>query len=215
MDDARVRADWYFDLISPFSYLQLKQFGELPKNVEITPKPILLGAILKHWGQLGPAEIAPKRIHTYRQCQWVADRRGIAFLMPERHPFNPLKALRLLIAAGATWKQIDAAFTFVFRDGRAPDTEENLADFARAIGVEGDWRAAADNAEAKAMLRANTEEAIARGVFGVPTFSAEGELFWGDDATGMFADWLKDRALFRSPAMRRIDEIGVGVKRER
>jgi 2-hydroxychromene-2-carboxylate isomerase len=81
--------------------------------------------------------------------------------------------------------------------------------------VEGDWQAAADDAEAKAVLRTNTEEAIERGVFGVPTLASEGELFWGDDATGIFADWLKDRELFQSPAMRRIDEIGVGVRRER
>jgi 2-hydroxychromene-2-carboxylate isomerase len=54
------KAKWYFDFLSPFAYLQLARFQKLPPDIEITTVPVVLGAILKHWGQLGPAEIPPK-----------------------------------------------------------------------------------------------------------------------------------------------------------
>ena len=73
------KAKWYFDFISPFAYLQLQQFPKLPTNIEITPIPAVFGAILKHWGQLGPAEIPPKRRFVYRFFQWNADQLGIPF----------------------------------------------------------------------------------------------------------------------------------------
>ena len=55
------KAKWYFDFLSPFAYLQLARFQKLPPDIEITTVPVVFGAILKHWGQLGPAEIPPKR----------------------------------------------------------------------------------------------------------------------------------------------------------
>ena len=55
------RLTWYFDFISPFSYLQLCRFGELPKGTDIQHTPVLFAGLLGHWGQKGPAEIAPKR----------------------------------------------------------------------------------------------------------------------------------------------------------
>ena len=80
------KATWYFDFISPFAYLQLARFSELPKSLELTLKPVLFGSLLKHWGQLGPAEIPSKRRFVYRFFQWNADRLGIPFVMPPCHP---------------------------------------------------------------------------------------------------------------------------------
>ena len=77
-----MNADWYFDFISPFSYLQLGKILALRARLHITPVPIVFGAVLKHHGQLGPAEIAGKREFTYRVVQWTAEREGIAFRFP-------------------------------------------------------------------------------------------------------------------------------------
>jgi 2-hydroxychromene-2-carboxylate isomerase len=209
------RIDWYFDLISPFAYLQLQGFDRLPADVTIVPKPVLLGAVLKHWGQIGPAEIVPKRLHTYRLVQWLADERGLSFRMPERHPFNPLKALRLLAALGPDLATVRRAFGFIFVEGRAPDDDDGLEAFGRHLGL--DARAATEAAgaqEAKDRLRRSTEEAIDRGVFGVPTFHVDGELFWGDDATGMLRAYLADRGLFGRGEMARLADIPVGVVRD-
>ncbi|MGI9398942.1 MAG: DsbA family protein, partial [Paracoccaceae bacterium] len=104
------KAKWYFDFISPFAYLQFARFPQLPNNLEITPVPAVFGAILQHWGQLGPAEIPPKRRFVYRFFQWNADQLGIPFTMPPMHPFNPIPALRLCTAAGAGIENTRAVF---------------------------------------------------------------------------------------------------------
>lgn len=205
--------DWYFDLISPFAFLQLNAFDRLPTGLKIVPKPVLLGAILSHWGQLGPAEIGPKRLHTYRLAQWLASERGIGFTMPERHPFNPLRALRMLAALGPDLRTVRRAFDFVFVEGRAPDTDEAIEDFGRYLMVSGAATELAGEQSAKDRLRQLTDEAIGRGVFGVPTFHVEGELFWGDDATGMLIAYLNDRTLFEQDKMARLATLPVGVQR--
>src|SRR5262249_12375580 len=87
---------WYFDVISPFSYLAMGGIEELAKRVQIVYRPVLFAALLERWKHLGPAEIPSKRIHTYRLCTFEAQRRGIVFRFPTHHPFNPLKPLRLL-----------------------------------------------------------------------------------------------------------------------
>jgi 2-hydroxychromene-2-carboxylate isomerase len=196
------KIDWYFDLVSPFAFLQLNAFGRLPPDVTVVPKPVLLGAILSHWGQIGPAEMAPKRLHTYRMVQWLATKRGIGFTMPERHPFNPLKALRMLAALGPDLQTVRRAFDFVF------------VDFGRYLMVAGAAAELAGEQSAKDRLRALTDEAIGRGVFGVPTFHVDGELFWGEDATGMLIDYLENPALFSEGKMARLATLPVGVQRK-
>ena len=94
-------AAWYFDVISPYAYLHLARFGELP-DLAISYKPVLFAGLLNHWGQKGPAEIAPKRTWTYRACQFWADTHGIPFRFPAAHPFNSLHYQRLIIACGST-----------------------------------------------------------------------------------------------------------------
>ena len=84
------KAAWYFDFISPFSYLQLGRFQDLPQDLEIALKPVVFSALLKHWGHMGPAEIPPKRQFVYRFFRWQAIQRGMPFTMPPVHPFNPL-----------------------------------------------------------------------------------------------------------------------------
>src|SRR5580698_2917593 len=105
-----MRAKWYFDLISPYSYLHLKQFGRLPAGLEIEYVPVLFAGVLKHYGHKGPAEIPPKRIYTYRQLVWLAGQLGIPFKFPPAHPFNPIQALRLVLAAGPGRENVETAF---------------------------------------------------------------------------------------------------------
>ncbi len=188
-------APWYFDFISPFAYLQLPKIRALSARLAIAPTPIVFGAVLKHHGQLGPAEIPGKREFTYRFVQWKAERDGIALRFPPLHPFNSLAALRLCIAAGGGWDAVKAIFDHVWRDGRAATTTEELAEPGRRLGIADVATAIADEA-VKTTLRANTEAALASGVFGVPTLVAGGEPFWGDDATAMIEDWLADPSRF-------------------
>ena len=209
-----MRADWYFDFISPFSYLQLRKVREWNARFAITPVPIAFGAVLKAIGQLGPAEIRGKREFTYRFVQWQADRAGIPLRFPPAHPFNPLTALRLCIAAGTTWESIQAIFDHLWRDGRGAATAAALAEVGATLGI-ADVEAAAGVAEIKNRLRSNTEDAIAAGIFGVPTLRVGDELFWGNDATPMVEAWLANPQLFASAEYRRIAQLPVGVERPR
>jgi 2-hydroxychromene-2-carboxylate isomerase len=209
-----MKADWYFDFISPFSYLQLERIGTLRARLEIAPIPIVFGAILKHHGQLGPAEIRGKREFTYRFAQWTAERENVPFRFPPAHPFNPIAALRLAIAAGTTWPAITAIFEHIWKHGRAGDDAESLADVARSLGID-DVAAATSREDVKTALRTNTEAALAAGVFGVPTLRIGGELFWGNDATALIEDWLDDRSRFDAPEYRRIAALPRAIERRR
>src|SRR5690606_36128350 len=143
------------------------------------PVPVLLGAILDALGQRGPAEIPRKREFTYRHVLWRARRDGMPLPFPPAHPFNPLPALRLCIAAGTTPAAIDALFDWIWGQGNAADSAEALAPVARRLGVDLE---ALSSAPVKDALRRNTQQALDAGVFGVPTLQIGEALFWGDDA---------------------------------
>ena len=209
-----MHADWYFDFISPFAYLQLPRILALRERVRISPVPIVFGAVLAHHGQLGPAEIAGKREFTYRFVQWQADRTGIALRFPPAHPFNPLAALRLCVAAGSSWDAVRAIFDHLWRDGHSGVDANELAPIAYALGID-DIGSAIASTQVKATLRANTEAALAAGVFGVPTLDLGGTLLWGNDASPLIADLLDNPALFETEAYRRIATLPSGVERAR
>jgi 2-hydroxychromene-2-carboxylate isomerase len=205
---------WYFDFISPFAYLQFEWLQRERPDFRFEPRPVLFAALLGHWGSVGPAELLTKRVFTYRFVQWQARRQGIAMRFPPAHPFNPLAALRLCIAAGQSTDAIGAIFRHIWCDGHAGDSAQALAPVAAALGID-DAAAAISDPAVKATLARNGEAAIADGVFGVPTFAVDGRLFWGMDATPMLFDWLQDRDGFEDEAMRALEALPVGVERPR
>ena len=206
------RLDWYFDFISPFAYLQWRRLRRDHPEVALNPKPLLFAAILNHVGQLGPAEIPQKRRHTYRIVLWQARAAGIPLHFPPAHPFNPLPALRLCLAAPDRMQAIDAIFAHIWEHGRLADSIEALADVAASLGI--DDTAAIARDEVKRELLANGEEAMALGVFGVPTLRVRDELFWGNDATELALAFARDPGTLDAE-MRRVDAIPEAVQRRR
>jgi 2-hydroxychromene-2-carboxylate isomerase len=209
-----MKVSWLFDVISPYCYLSLPQLPKLAADVEVELVPVLFAGLLNHHGQMGPAEIAPKRRFTYRFIVWRARTMGLPLTIPPAHPFNPLSALRLVIAAGAHEQAVRTAFDFVWGQGRDVSDPAVLADLARELGVT-NMEAALSDPNVKQTLRRNTEWAIEQGVFGVPTFVVGQELFWGQDSFEMVLDYLRDPAPFSDAQMRRIDSLPVGVTRPR
>ncbi len=211
-DQKPASADWYFDFVSPFCYFQLEQFDRLPPGLSVTLKPILFAGVLNAYGHKGPAEIPAKRRFTYRFVQWRAERDGIALKMPPAHPFNPLRALRLAIVLGCEREPVRTMFRHIWAEGREVETDEGFAALARRVGGERHAGGVQD-AKVKETLRRNTEEAVERGVFGVPTFAVEHELFWGVDATDMLIDYLTDPTAFHRGEMARVSDLPVGTAR--
>ena len=104
-------------------------------------------------------------------------------------------------------------FRFVWRDGRLPDLPIEWAELAGSLGVpDADARIA--TAEIKDELRRNTDEAIARGVFGVPTLAVGDELFWGDDATAMAIDYAMAGCRYDDPEFARVSSLPIGAARD-
>lgn len=201
---------WYFDFISPFAYLHWPKVRALMAEHAIVPVPILFAAVLDARGQKGPAEIPSKREFTYRHVLWQAREAGVPLRFPPKHPFNPLPALRLCIAAGASPASIDAIFDWIWAQGNAADTTESLESLRKTLGLP---PGVADSAEVKAMLRTCTEVALTAGVFGVPTLALGNSLFWGNDAHAFAVAALSDPALLEETEMRRVVELPVGVQR--
>jgi 2-hydroxychromene-2-carboxylate isomerase len=179
---------WYFDFISPFSYLQQARFRHFPKEIVVLAKPVLFAGLLNHWEHKGPAEIPTKRIFSYQHVVWLGKKHGTPLRMPPAHPFNPLRALRLAIVLKNDLSAISRIFNYIWRDGLSVDDDASWFELAATLGVlEPD--VLTSQTEVKQQLRQNTEAAIESGVFGVPSIIADGHLFWGFDATDMYLDY--------------------------
>jgi 2-hydroxychromene-2-carboxylate isomerase len=206
-------ADWYFDFVSPFAYLQSEQLASLAPAISIRYKPVLFAALLEAQDHKGPAEIPAKRAFTYRYVVWQAKRLGIPLKLPHEHPFNPLPLLRLAIACDCDGEAIHRIFRFVWRDGRLPDLPIEWAELTHDLELaNADARIA--EPEVKATLRRYTDEAISRGVFGVPTLDVRGELFWGADATQMAADYVAAGCRWTDPEYARVALVPIGAARD-
>lgn len=209
-----MKVTWVFDVISPFAYLSFKQLPQLPQPVAVEFMPVLFAGLLKHFGQKGPAEIDSKRRFTYRFALWRARKMGVAMRMPPNHPFNPIMALRLILAAGSTQPAIERVLDAAFLHGRDVADAGVIAELADALGVR-EPAEALQAPDVKQRLRANTDWAIQKGVFGVPTLVVDGEIFWGHDAFEMAADYLRDKTQFADADMRAIETLPIGVMRNR
>jgi len=207
--------EWFYDFISPYAYLASQTLEQFPTHVRIVHRPILFAGLLKQWETRGPGEIAPMRKFTYRQIAWLAEKNAIPIKFPPVHPFNPLKLLRLNIALGDDVPSIaDRLFRFVWAEGKSSDNPADWAALVDDFGLSSTEVERLVSAPAvKAQLIANTEQAIARDIFGVPGFILDDEVFWGFDSMPFINDYLRNPALFNRPAMQQADGVGEGIKR--
>ena len=200
--------DWYFDFISPYSYLGFQRLKEF--SAPIALKPVLFAGLLNHWGQKGPAEIPGKRKWTYRNCVWEAKKLGVPFRFPALHPFNPLPHLRLALAAGCTPQAVKRVFDFVWTTGEDATDPARFASLCSELGSDLSKRP-----EVKDLLRKNTDEAMARGVFGVPSWVIDGEVFWGADSVEFAKAFIADPGALRNEEMRRVDSLPSSATRNK
>ncbi|MFV0680559.1 2-hydroxychromene-2-carboxylate isomerase [Ottowia sp.] len=190
------RIDFWFDFISPYACLAFERLPVALQGLsyEVRYRPILLAALLKHHGQLGPAEMAGKRDWTYRQVAWQAGQLDVPLQLPARHPFNPLALLRLAWACerqGAPNRYVcETIFRHVWRGGADAEDAGRLA----ALTAQLSPPQAPDSADVKQRLRDETDAALAAGVFGVPSLEVDGRLFWGLDALPMLRAQLEQPA---------------------
>lgn len=194
---------FYLDFISPFAYLAFEKLPQVLMGLSysVSYKPVFLGAILKHHGSLGPAEIPAKRDWTYRQVLWLAHEQGTPLQMPAAHPFNPLALLRLAVACddqgqGQPNRYVcETIFRHVWTGGDDPVDAARLLELTQRLNP----GKAPGADEVKAQLRAHSDQAMALGCFGVPALEVDGKLFWGLDALTMLRSYLEGGDWFKSP----------------
>jgi 2-hydroxychromene-2-carboxylate isomerase len=201
---------WYFDFVSPFAYICLHRLKELPADLTVEYKPVLFAGLLNHWGQKGPAELPTKRRYTYRWSHWWAHSLGIPLRYPTAHPFNPLHHLRLAIACGSKPQAVKAIFDSLWTSGANASEPTRFAALLRDLNVKTEDL---EKPEIKNKLRTNTEEAVQRGVFGVPTFDIDGELFWGADSIEFLKDFLANPSVIKNQEMQRLDNLPAAASR--
>ena len=188
-----MNARFYYDVISPFAYFYVKLRHRLEPRLRIEPVPVLLGGLLRAAHNQGPGEIATKRPYTYQFCVWQAEKLGIPFRFPEHHPFITLAAQRLLVQQRASWIMVERAFEFIWVEGKDPNL--HWTDFCEHLGLPKTTKQP-DDPGIKAALIANTQEALMRGAFGVPTLAVGNRIFWGVDSIDWVNDYLDRPGMF-------------------
>jgi 2-hydroxychromene-2-carboxylate isomerase len=189
--------EFFFDLSSPYSYLaatQVEASGDRT-GARLQWKPMLLGAVFKAVSNTMPATVVPKAQYMLKDLVRWAAHYGVPFRMSSRFPVNALKAMRLIVAAEASEKNAALAlalFRAVWVDDRDVTSEDEMRAIAGEVGLDGSaLLAAVETQEVKDKLRAYTDQAIARGVFGAPALLVGSELFWGNDRLHFVEDALR------------------------
>ncbi|HVT34962.1 MAG TPA: 2-hydroxychromene-2-carboxylate isomerase [Nevskiaceae bacterium] len=190
---------FFFDYISHNAYLAWHRLPELAQRHEliIEPVPVLFAALLKAYNQVGPAELPVKSGWMLKNVLRKARKLQLPMAPPASHPFNPLAALRLScceLPRAARADLITRLYAGTWAQSRAMHEPAVLQEIVREAGFDADaLLAEADSEPVKRQLRDNGEQALAAGVFGVPTMIVRGELFWGYDDWQQLEDFLAGR----------------------
>jgi 2-hydroxychromene-2-carboxylate isomerase len=204
---------FFLDFISPYAYLAFKALPQALEGLSygVRYQPVFLGGLLKAKQQMGPAEIPMKREWVYRQSQWLAQAQGVRLDLPAAHPFNPLGLLRLAVASDPQGNPnryvCETLFRHVWEGG------QDAADGQRLQALTTELAPARDPSsdEVRDQLKAHTDNAIAQGVFGVPSYAVDGQVFWGLDALPMLRSCLAGDAWFSGPQWDAAAQLPSGI----
>ena len=201
---------FHFDVVSPYSWLALMQAERFAEThgARWVLRPVVYAALLEATGLVGPAEVPSKRRYTFLDVQRAAERAGLGLTGPPAHPFRSIEALRTICLfadePGAVRLAAGVA-NAAWGEGRSLNDPEVLADAVRHAGFDArDLGVRIAHEPVKAKLRQNTDDALALGVFGVPTFVLEGEPFWGHDRMEHLADRLAGRSSIDADLLERM-----------
>ncbi|WP_208509311.1 2-hydroxychromene-2-carboxylate isomerase [Variovorax paradoxus] len=181
--------EFYFDFGSPAAYLAATQLPHVcaDTGAELVWKPLLLGGVFQATGNHSPAEIAPKGSYMTTDLQRFAKRYGVPFV---HNPHFPINTLLLMRGATAIQLQqparfdayVDAIYHAMWVEPRNLNDPAEVGGVLQAAGFDpAALLAAAGQQEVKDRLKAVTQEAVARGVFGAPTMFVGSDMFWGQD----------------------------------
>lgn len=188
--------EFLFDFGSPTSYLAYKQLPKIASRhgARIIWTPMLLGAVFKATGNSSPVMVPAKARYMNADLARFAKRYGVTLNFNTHFPVNTLPLMRGAVAYQQTNQfdlYVDAVFDAMWMRPRNLNDQAEIAHVMRDIGIDpGDFVARIERADVKEKLKANTEGAVARGVFGAPTFFVNGEMFFGQDRLDFVEEML-------------------------
>jgi 2-hydroxychromene-2-carboxylate isomerase len=186
--------EFYFDVGSPYSYLAYKALPGIAAAhaAQIVWRPMLLGGVFKATGGHSPAGNPAKRKWMDEDMQRWAARYGAAFTRNPHFPINTLILMRgavgMQMRGPDFHKYVEVIFHAMWVEPRNLGEQQELAAVLRQAGFDADaFQTLVSDPEVKEQLKNNTENAVARGVFGAPTFFVGEEMFWGQDRLDLVA----------------------------
>jgi 2-hydroxychromene-2-carboxylate isomerase len=213
--------EFWFDFISPYAYLAWQRIHAVAEahERELVYRPVLFAGLLNHWGQLGPAEIPPKRELVFRQVSRRAAALGVPLQPPPSHPFNPLLGLRLAaleLPSEQRRRLIDTLFHATWGGGPGIADPAVVATLLERAGFAAEALITdAQSPEGKQRVLDAGAAALAAGVFGVPTMIVDGELFWGDDSFGELEQVLRGEDTLDREGLARWAALPASAERRR
>lgn len=211
---------FYFDFISPYAYLAWTRMPGIAERHgdELQPVPVLFAGLLDAHGTKGPAEVPARRRYLIKDVARKAATLGVEINAPFAHPFNPLLLLRIAslpMDEGARRRVIDALYRATWVSRRDVMSQTVVGDVLREAGLDAGLVEQAVSQESKERVRAQTEEAIRAGVFGVPTAIVEGEMFWGTDSLPDLERYLDGRDPVQKDLIERWESLPAAAHRPR
>ena len=176
--------DFYFDIISPYSYLAHKKIITLKKKINFNYKPILVGGLHNLQGITAPAFIKSKLNHMINDCILFAKKDNIEFIWNSMFPINSLSLMRgyLFIEHDKKELYLDIMFDGYWKDNLDLSKEENLIKLLKKCNIDDKiFFEGIKDSKIKDDLKSVTEEAHNNDIFGAPTFVVNNKIFWGQD----------------------------------
>ena len=179
--------DFYFDFISPYSFLAHKEIRKIEKKfgIKIRYRPILLGGLHNLHGIKAPAFIPAKAKHMIRDCKLISERNSVKFKFNSYFPIKSLNLMRgVLVAEEDNIKNyyIDSIFNTIWQDGLNMNDDNIIQKVLKNININPKtFSLRSTSSLIKDSLRKKTSEAYEKGIFGAPTFVSNNKIFWGQD----------------------------------
>lgn len=220
---SKTRVTLYFDFVSPYSWLALSQAESFAERHGVVwdLRPVVYAALLDARGLVGPAEVEAKRRYTFHDIARCAKELELDLVGPPEHPFRSIEALRTVCLFADEPRALALAAGLAhacWREGRSLTDLSVLTEVVANVGLDATGLGERiGNPAVKDQLRANTEQALEAGVFGVPTFVHRNEMFWGHDRMRHLADHLEGSGCTPESASRAEEMLSRprGVDRKR
>jgi len=179
--------DFYFDFVSPYSFLAHKEIRKIEDKIKIkiTYKPMLLGGLHNLHGIKAPAFIPAKAKHMVRDCKLIAERNSVKFKFNTYFPIKSLNLMRgVLVAEEDNIKNyyINSIFNTIWQDGLNMNDDNVIQKVLKNLNINPKtFSLRSTSSLIKDSLRKKTSEAYEKGIFGAPTFVSNNKIFWGQD----------------------------------